>query len=158
MSGRSGSASSATRATGKVAPAASTEGPSLHSEADLQAHLEVGDAAVGDLAADLLGLEPLDVAHRLGGLADRVPDGVVDAGLAAAHDLAQPVHVVAHGSPPDVPAARGDSGPAAAWHGRRPRGTSEAPTSVSGLDGDLDRLPLGDDVEGLEDPVEREVH
>src|SRR3954471_1589454 len=105
MSGRSGSASSATRATGKVAPAASTEGPSLHSEADLQAHLEVGDAAVGDLAADLLGLEPLDVAHRLGGLADRVPDGVVDAGLAAAHDLAQPVHVVGHGAPPRPPPA-----------------------------------------------------
>src|SRR3712207_6975715 len=41
-----------------------------------------------------LGLEPLDVPDGLRGLADRGADGVVDARLAAADDLAQPVHVV----------------------------------------------------------------
>src|SRR3712207_5950149 len=69
----------------------------LDAEADGQPHLEVVDVAVDHLAADLLGLEPLDVPHRLRGLADRGADGVVDAGLAAADDLAQPVDVVGHG-------------------------------------------------------------
>src|SRR5919206_526695 len=74
-------------------------GPSsvLDAEADGQPHLEVVDVAVDHLAADLLGLEPLDVPHRPRGLADRRADGVVDAGLAAADDLAQPVDVVGHG-------------------------------------------------------------
>src|SRR3712207_9285712 len=44
-----------------------------------------------------LGLEPLDVPDGLRGLADRGADGVVDARLTAADDLAQPVHVVGHG-------------------------------------------------------------
>src|SRR3712207_2771902 len=69
----------------------------LDAEADGQAHLEVADVAVDDLTADLLGLEPLDVPDGLRGLADRGADGVVDARLAAADDLAQPVHVVGHG-------------------------------------------------------------
>ena len=113
-SGPSGSASSATPPTAGTAPAASTESRQLDAEADLHRDLEVGDVAVDDLAADLLGLEPLDVPDGLRRLADRRPDRLVDARRAAADDLAQPVHVVAHAasSLAVVPEPR-------PWHDRR---------------------------------------
>src|SRR4029077_19926310 len=51
----------------------------LQAEADFQADLEVRDLAVGDLAADLRHLEPVQVAQGLRGPADRVADGRLDA-------------------------------------------------------------------------------
>ena len=64
-SGPSASGSSAARPTARAARAASTEADSVDAEAELDRHLEVGDVAVDDLTADLLGLEPLDVPHGL---------------------------------------------------------------------------------------------
>src|SRR3712207_7888458 len=43
----------------------------LEAEADLERHLVVGDLAVGDVAADVGDLEPVDVAEGLARLGDR---------------------------------------------------------------------------------------
>lgn len=70
--------------------------PNIRKAIELTRDLEVGDVPVDHLAADLLRLEPLDVPDGLRRLAHRCPDRVGDAGLAAADDLAEPVHVLAH--------------------------------------------------------------
>ena len=48
--------------------------PYVEPEADLQRRLVVGHLAVGDVAADRDDLEPVDVAHGLGGLRDGAVD------------------------------------------------------------------------------------
>ena len=69
-------------------------------EADLQRDLVVGDAALVDVAADVHHLEPVEVAQRLRGLADRTIDGLGDAVGGGARDLHGLVDVIAHSERP----------------------------------------------------------
>ncbi|GAA3389097.1 hypothetical protein GCM10020369_37940 [Cryptosporangium minutisporangium] len=64
-----------------------------------QRDLEVSYLAVLDVTADLADFEPFEVPHGLVGSADRHSDRVVHAGSATADDLAEPIHVLAHGAP-----------------------------------------------------------
>src|SRR3954449_12889204 len=72
----------------------------LEPEADLDRHLEVGDLAVGEVAADADDLEPLEAAQRLAGLRHGRADAVVDAGRRRPGDLDGLVHVIAQGALP----------------------------------------------------------
>src|SRR5690349_13750779 len=67
-------------------------------ETDLDRDLPVGHLTVGEVAADLGHLEPVDVAQSLVRPAHGVADGVVDAVRRGAHDLGDAVDVVGHGS------------------------------------------------------------
>ncbi len=71
-------------------------GSAVQAEADLQRDLERGDLAVLHLAADLGGLEPLDVADRGGDAGDAAADGLLDGVRRGADDLGDAVDVVAH--------------------------------------------------------------
>src|SRR5690606_5042600 len=68
----------------------------LEREADPQRHLPVRDLAVGDMAARLGDLEPLDVADRLAGLGDGTLHGVVAARGRRAGELDELVDVMGH--------------------------------------------------------------
>src|SRR5690606_37263580 len=73
-------------------PAASARGRAgcsgvLEPETDLQTDLDVRDPALGELAADLGDLEPVEVAQGLRGSADAVADGLDHALRRGADDL-----------------------------------------------------------------------
>jgi hypothetical protein len=68
----------------------------LDPEPDLQRHLVVRDLAVDDVATRFDDLEPIEVAHGLGGGLDGVAGGVVGAGRRRANDLQELVDVVRH--------------------------------------------------------------
>ena len=53
-------------------------GSLVEAEAQLDGDLPVRDRTVGDLSADALHLEPVEVSHRLGGLGHGVRDGGLD--------------------------------------------------------------------------------
>src|SRR5215470_1583205 len=75
----------------------------LKPESDLQAHLEMGHAAVLDLAPDLGDLEPVQVPQGLPGPVQAVADRGLDAFGRGADDLRHPVcpdsHDPSRGSP-----------------------------------------------------------
>src|SRR5256886_17124130 len=75
-------------------PAQFLRGRLLQLEPDLEGHLEMADRAVGDVPADLGDLEPVQLAQRRSGPADRVADGLLDRVRRGPDDLGDAVGVV----------------------------------------------------------------
>src|SRR5712691_1800835 len=68
----------------------------LQPEADLEPDLEVRDLAIGDLAADLGHLEPVQVPQGLRRAVQRAADRGLDSLRGCAHDLGDTIGTFAH--------------------------------------------------------------
>src|SRR5215472_14600324 len=69
----------------------------LEAEADFKGDLEFRLALGIDCAADVLDLEPIQMAQRQAGLFDRIADGLVDALIGDADHIDYLVGLIGHG-------------------------------------------------------------